>query len=285
MTTVLVTGASGNVGREVVKACTARGLNVREASSRTSDSPQNVHLDFHDRSTWGAALEGVERLFLMRPPAIADVENNLNPFVDAAYAAGVDHIVFLSVAGAGENSFVPHRKVEDHLKRCGDHFTNLRPGFFAQNLQSAYLEDIREDDRIYVPAGRQHVNWIDVRDVADVAALVLDAPADHRGKDYTLAGPGPVSWQTVTTSLSANLGRTIEYVPASVLGYVWHLRRRRGLVWGAVVVQTILHFLLRFKQGATEDPTVEELLGRKGRSIETYIADHASTWKVDTPSA
>lgn len=279
MTTVLVTGASGNVGREVVSACLARGIDVKKASSRPTADHGSVHLDFHDRSTWAAALAGVQRVFLMRPPAIADVENNLNPFVDAAYAAGVDHVVFLSVAGAGENSFVPHRKVEDHLKQCGDRFTNLRPGFFAQNLQSAYLDDIREDDRIYVPAGRQPVNWIDVRDIAEVAARILEAPADHRNTDYTLAGPGPVSWQVVTSSLSENLGRSIAYVPASILGYVWHLRRRRHLVWGEVMVQTILHVLLRFKQGATEDPTLASLLGRKGRDVEEYIADHASLWR------
>ena len=152
-----------------------------------------VRLDFHDRDTWPAAIKGATHMFLMRPPAIADVEHTLNPFVDAARAQGVDHIVFLSVAGAGKNKVVPHRKVEDHLRARGDHHTNLRPGFFAQNLQSAYPDDIVEADRIYVPAGTRPVNWIDVRDIAEVAALVLSEPERHRGQNYTTKqAPAPI---------------------------------------------------------------------------------------------
>jgi uncharacterized protein YbjT (DUF2867 family) len=185
--------------------------------------------------------------------------------------------VFLSVAGAGKNRVVPHRKVEDHLRGLGDHYTNLRPGFFAQNLQSAYLRDIVDDGRIYVPAGHAPVNWIDVRDVADVAALVLSDPAPHRGQSYTLAGPGAVPWSAVTAALSAALRRPIRYEPASVLGYLRHLSRR-GLPRGAQLVQTALHVLLRVGQGATEDPALEQLLGRPGRSIQEYVADHVSVW-------
>lgn len=286
MTAILVTGATGNVGREVVGALLERGLRVIAAdhepgrvATSFGDTVTAVRLDFLDRATWPAALSGATHMFLMRPPAIADVEHSLNPFVDVARAHGVDHVVFLSVAGAGKNKLVPHRKVEDHLRARGDHHTNLRPGFFAQNLESAYRDDIVEADRIYVPAGRKPVNWIDVRDVAEVAALVLAAPEKHRGQSYTLAGPGAVPWSVVTDALRAALGRDIRYEPASVLGYMRHLARR-GLPRGAIVVQTLLHFLLRFGQGAGEDPTLERLLGRPGRSVREYITDHADVWKT-----
>lgn len=282
---ILVTGAAGNVGGEVVRASLARGLSVVAADhvdgrldARFGGRVTPVRLDFHDESTWGPAVRDAEHVFLVRPPAIADVERSLNPFVDHARERGVDHVVFLSVAGAGHNRFVPHRKVEDHLRASGDRFTNLRPGFFAQNLGSAYRRDIVEDDRIYVPAGRrQPVNWIDARDIADVAALVLADPVPHRGQSYTLAGPGPVPWSEVTDALSTTLGRPIRYVPASLLGYARHLARR-GLPRGAIVVQSILHFSLRFGQGAGEDPTLERLLGRPGRTVREYIVDHAQLW-------
>lgn len=283
---ILVTGAAGNVGREVVRALLARGAPVVAAdyeegrlSGLFGQPVEAVRLDFHDPETWASATRGCAHMFLMRPPAIADVENNLNPFVDAAREHGVDHVVFLSVAGAGKNKVVPHRKVEDHLRERGDHHTNLRPGFFAQNLQSAYREDIVEDGRIYVPAGtKKPVNWIDVRDIAEVAALVLEDPEPHRGQNYTLAGPGAVPWSEVVGALSEELGRQIEYDAASVPGYMLHLKRQ-GLPGGAVAVQTVLHFLLRFGQGATEDPTLEELLGRPGRPIQDYIRDHAHLWE------
>ncbi len=285
MSAILVTGAAGNVGREVVRALLERGSLVIAADHRPErvrtlfgDSVAAVRLDFLERETWPAALEGAAHMFLMRPPAIADVESSLNPFVDEARARGVDHVVFLSVAGAGKNKVVPHRKVEDHLRARGEHHTNLRPGFFAQNLQTAYRDDIVQDDRIYVPGGNSPVNWIDVRDIAEVAALVLGEPEKHRGQSYTLAGPGPVPWSVVTDALSAAVGRPIRYEPASVLGYVRHLSRR-GLPRGAILVQTILHFLLRFGQGATVDPTLERLLGRPGRGVGEYVADHARLWR------
>jgi uncharacterized protein YbjT (DUF2867 family) len=288
--TLLVTGAAGNVGQEVVRALLDRGARVVAADYKTGrvstlfgGRVAAVRLDFQERATWDPALAGVEHLFLMRPPSIADVENNLIPFLDHARSRGVDHVVFLSVAGADKNRFVPHRKIEDHLRARGDHHTNLRPGFFAQNMQSAYREDIVEENRIYVPAGRKPVNWIDVRDVAEVAALVLLSPAAHRGQSYLLAGPGPVSWTVVTDALTKALGRPIRYTPASVVGYVRHLLRR-GLPGGAVLVQTLLHFLLRFGQGATVDPTMQRLLGRPGRSIQEYIADHAAIWELPASS-
>lgn len=289
MSRVLVTGAGGNVGGHVVGSLRARGLEVVAAGhdasrvrARFGDDVTTTHLDFLDPGTWPGALGGADRMFLVRPPAIADVEDNINPFVDFARDHGVGHVVFLSVAGAGENRFVPHRKVEDHLRRRGEHHTNLRPGFFAQNLESAYRQDIVEDSRIYVPAGRSRpVNWIDARDIAEVAALVLAAPGDHRARSYTLAGPGAVPWGEVTGALTDALGREITYEPASLPGYVLHLSRR-GLPRGAIAVQTILHFLLRFGQGATEDPTLGELLGRPGRTIGEYIEDHAHVWGAPT---
>lgn len=286
MALVLVTGASGHVGQHVVHALLERGVEVRVADRKPAraealfgESVESAPLDFYDRRTWAGAVQGVSHLFLMRPPAIADVQDSLNPFVDCAREHGVEHVVFLSVAGAEKNKWVPHRKVEEHLRLRGEHHTCLRPGFFAQNLQSAYRQDIVEDDRIYVPAGRkQPVNWIDVRDIAEVAALILQAPRAHRGKGYTLTGPGAVPWSEVTAALSAALGRPIKYQPASVLGYMVHLWRR-GLPRGAILVQTLLHFLLRFGQGAGFDPTLEQLLGRPGRSVGEYVNEHAALWR------
>lgn len=284
--TILVTGATGNVGREVVLALRMRGAVVRAADHKSDrvatmfgDDVEAVRLDFLDPGTFASAVGGASALFLLRPPPISNVKETLNPFIDAARVGGVRHIVFLSVAGAGTNPLVPHHAVERHLAARSDDWTVLRPGFFAQNLGDAYRRDIVEDDRLYVPAGRGRATFVDVRDVAEVAAAALVDPAAHRASAYTLTGPAAVSFEEAATILSEVLGRTIRYDRASIVGYALHLRRR-GMPAAQVAVQTILHVGLRFGQAEAIDPTLARLLGRPGRTLREYVRDRAATWQV-----
>ncbi|WP_433934905.1 NmrA family NAD(P)-binding protein [Sorangium cellulosum] len=294
---ILVTGATGNVGREVVRALRERGIAVRTAGrppgpGRAAVRPPDpacagaladveaVPLDLARRETFGPALDRAPRargLFLLRPPAIANVRDTLLPLVDEAAARGVEHVVFLSVAGAGENRLVPHHAVERHLRAGRLAWTILRPGFFAQNLGDAYRRDIAEDRRLFVPAGRGRVAFVDVRDVAEIAALAFAAPERHRGQAYTLTGPEAVSFFDAAAILTETLGRAIRYEPATLVGYARHLRRR-GLPLAQIAVQTVLHAGLRLGQAEGVDPTLERLLGRPGRTLRAYVRDHAALW-------
>jgi len=279
----LVTGASGNVGREVIRALLARGVEVRAAtSSCVTRAPlypevETARLDLRDPATFAPAVQGCSALFLMRPPAIADTKRTLNPFIDAARAAGIGPVVFLSVAGAEKNKIVPHHAVEAHLVARGGEFTLLRPGFFAQNFGDAYRLDLSLDDRLFVPAGEGLVTFVDTRDLGEVAALALTEPERHRGAAYTLTGPDPVSFYEAARIFCEALSRPIRYEPASVLGYGIHLRRR-GLPWGQIAVQTLLHVGLRFGQASVVEPALASLLGRKGRTLAEYARDHVALW-------
>ncbi len=282
---VVVTGSVGNVGREVVRALAACGLGVRAADRhprrvRAVFGPiaEPIHLDFHDPTTFPAAVQGCDGLFLLRPPAITNVKATLNRLIDIACDRGVRHIVFLSVAGAAKNVLVPHHAVEAHLMNASCGWTILRPGFFAQNLGDAYRTDILLDRRIFVPAGSGRAAFVDVRDVAEVAARVFLAPSRHDHEAYTLTGPEAVSFADAARFLSEVIGATIRYEPATLLGYIRHLRAR-GLPLGQVLVQTVLHFGLRFGQAARVDPTLERLLERPSHSLRDYVRAHATTWR------
>ncbi|MDC0668725.1 NmrA family NAD(P)-binding protein [Nannocystis radixulma] len=275
---ILVTGATGNVGSAVVARLLARGvacrIGVRDpATVAPTPGVTPVALDFRRPDTFAAAVAGAGGLFLVRPPAIADVRSTLCPLVDAAAAARVPHVVFLSVVGADRNRVVPHHAVERHLARGHVPWTILRPGFFAQNLGDAYRLDLRERDELFVPAGRGRVAWIDTRDLGELAADVLLTPAEHRGRGYTLTGREACGFAEVAELLSRALGRPIHYTPASALGYARRLRAR-GLPLGQVLVLTILHLGLR--RGHAE---AVDLLGRPPRTIADYIADHAALWR------
>lgn len=239
-----------------------------------------TRFDFLDRATWPAALTACDYVFLLRPPPLSDMEATLNPFVTAAYSAGVQHIVFLSVAGADRMKWIPHRKVELHLQAAGNRWTLLRAGFFAQNFGDAYRRDIVEDHRLFVPAGQGRVAFLDVADVGDAAAEIFKNPSSFQGQTLALTGPEAITFAQAAALLSARLGRTINYEPATLLGYVRHLRRRRGLPWMQVAVQAFLHHGLSRGDAEHVDPALERLLGRPARSVQQYIERSAEIWQT-----
>jgi uncharacterized protein YbjT (DUF2867 family) len=286
-TNILVTGATGNVGAAVVEALGSSRINVVAAVTDPNKYKTNaasganvtaVRLDFQEPATFPAALKGIDSIFLMRPPAISKVSTTLNRLITVAAGAGVKHIVFLSVAGAETNKIVPHHRVEVHLAKTRINHTILRPGFFANNLGDAYREDIRTDHRLFVPAGNGRVAFIDARDIAAVVRLIALVPSDHIGCGYTLTGSQTYDFTEVASLLTSQLGRTIVYTPATILGYVRHLHQR-GLVVPQILVQTILHVALRKGSAATVDPTLEQLIGRQSLTMNDYIAAHRALWQ------
>jgi uncharacterized protein YbjT (DUF2867 family) len=187
---VLVTGASGNVGRQVARLAVAAGWRVRAAGRDPTRLAELPELDGADPVRFDfAALEGVDRVFLMRPPDVSDTARVIRPVIERMRDVGVRHVTFLSLLGV--NPALPHWRVERDLLAAGLPTTFLRAGFFAQNLGDAYRADIREHDRIRLPAGRGRTSVVDVRDVAAVATLSLDRPERHRGQAYDLTARAP----------------------------------------------------------------------------------------------
>lgn len=269
---LFVTGAGGNVGREVLSACRAAGIPAIGGERRGG---AHRRFDFLDRTTWTPALEGATQLFLLRPPAISKVEASLNPFVDFARARGVQHIVFLSVQGAESRPRIPHYAVEQHVQRGADDWTFLRPGFFAQNFTDAYRRDIVEADRVDVPAGDGQVAFVDAADIGRVAALVFANPTVHRKQGYRLTGPKCLTFHDAARVLRELTGRPITYEPASAVGYAWRLLTRHKLGLMQTVVQTYLHVGLRSGEAAIIDPTMERLIG-KSNDLEAVLRREAA---------
>lgn len=172
---------------------------------------------------------------------------------------------------------MPHHAVEQHLRQGPKGWTILRPGFFAQNLEDAYRDEIVQHDRIFVPAGAGRVAFIDARDIAEVAANVLITPAPHQDQTYTLTGPESLSFAEVASVLSDTIARTITYHPASIPGYFFHLLRRK-MPLEQVIIQTILHVGLRFGQAEVVNDTMAKLLGHSPRRLRDYMHDHQDLW-------
>ncbi len=267
MSTILVTGATGNVGLEVAKDLQRRGAPIvaavfdeRDAARVAEQLPgvPAVPFDFGRPATFGPAFAGMEKVFLMRPPQITDVERYLFPAIDAAQAAGVKHIVFLSLMGV--NPRVPHYKVEQKLLTSGLPYTFVRPSFYMQNLDTFYRDDIRVRDEIFVPAGKAKTSFIDVRDIGAVAGMALTEPG-HEGKAYELTGTEALDYYQVADIFTEVQGRTIRYVRPTPGEYAAR-QEALGVAAEFIKVMRSLYWTVRLGIGAKVTPELAQLLGR-----------------------
>ena len=225
---LLLTGATGNVGgaalRELLRLRSAHTQLVVATRDPARDAvalglsaaqAEAVPFDFLKPETAVPALRGVTGLLLVRPPAISDVRRYLKPFLAAAQAAGVRHVVFLSLQGAQWNIFTPHHQVEGYLRASGMRYSLLRPSFFMQNLSTTHRDDIRLRHQLLLPAGHARTSFVDAADVGTVAArLLLTPPAQSAG--YELTGRTAFTYAEVAAHLSALLGWAIRYHAASI---------------------------------------------------------------------
>ena len=275
---ILITGATGTVGAPLVRRLISDGqeviAGVRDPATSDTVAPSRL-LDFEREETFDAALNGVRRVFLLRPPALSDVKRYLRPFLAATVKTGVEHVVFLSVLGV--NRLMPHWQVEQDLRASSMAWTFLRPSFFAQNLQTAYGADILERSQIRLACGSGRTSFIDARDVADVAALALVASPPKAGAVHTLTGPTALNYHRVASLLSAELGRPVDYVPLSLLTYRRELRRRQ-LPADYVKVQLLINLVARLGLAGKVDGTVEQLLARPATPLAAYLHDRRDDW-------
>ena len=282
---VLVTGSTGNVGSRTVELLLTAGVPVRAAASsvaairgRFGDRVEAVALDFTDRTTWERAYSGVARMFLMRPPQLGRPRSQMLPSLEAAKAAGVQHVVLLSLQGAAHNRVVPHHALEVWLRDSGLSWTFVRPAFFMQNLTTTHLADVRDRDTIMVPGGDGATAFVDAHDVAAVAAQALLHPDRHRDIAWTPTGPQALCYAEIATTLTEVLGRPISFARPGLLRYAIHARHVLNMPWGMVAVTCVIYTVARLGRagGLTDD--VLAVTGRAPVSFREFAEREAKQW-------
>lgn len=283
---ILITGATGTVGREVARELLAKSVPFRVMVRRDGAADglraRGVEIargDFAAPDSVRAALRGVERAFLLSPSSPAQAAQEI-AFVDAARAAGVRHVVKLSVLAADRAPEVVlmrwHSQVERHLADSGLAFTLLRPNSFQQNLVRSNAPTVAAEGALYASAGAAAISMVDARDIGAVAAAVLTEEG-HDGRTYDITGPEAVSYGQIADRLSTLLGRAVNHVSPPDDAARAAMVAQGVPEWYADGLVALFAFYRRGGGAAVAD-TIERLIGRPPRTLDAYLAENASAF-------
>ena len=288
---ILITGASGSVGKAVLQEAIRKESKVRgmfrskEEAAKAPSGCEAVLADYSDKQSLRKALDGVTSVFVVCSPIpqLVELESNM---LDACKESGVKHVVLNSALGAGDygKSFPGwHRKVEDKLKAMGMSYTILRPNGFLQNIVAYNAPSIRAQGAFYAAMGHAKVSYVDVGDIAVVAVKALRGGA-HAGKTYDLNGPEAISNEELAKRISKVTGRMVNYVdiPESA-----QREAMLGMGMPEWQVTALLELQQYYKQGggAKTDGLLQALIEREPLTLDQYLTANAREFRDQAASA
>ena len=282
---ILVTGATGKVGREVVRQLVAAGAPVRAlvrdpvgASSIRLPGVEIVTGDLARRETLAPALSGIERVFLLTP-AHRDMLAYDTNVVDAAVAAGARRIVKVSVAGGPDSGTQIgrwHWAGEKKVESSGLDFTFLRPSLYMQQ-SLVYAKSIASSGTFSAPLGTGAVALVDARDVAAVAVHALTGEG-HSRRIYDLTGPEALTFDELADAIAKAIGRSVSYlhIPPE---YALKQMLSDGVPRWLADDMLVLFASFREGYGAAVSDAVPRITGRPAGSFRQFAADYAQVFR------
>ncbi|WP_394992002.1 NmrA family NAD(P)-binding protein [Emticicia sp.] len=283
MTKILITGATGNVGTEVIKSLQnidhqldiyAGVRNSNEDRIKLANFKVKFSLfDFTDFKTYNTALDGCDILFLLRPPQISEVEKYFKPIIDTCKKKGVKHIVFLSVQGVEKSKIIPHHKIEKLIVDSKIPYTFLRPAYFMQNFTTTLHDDLVNKKLIYLPAGKAKFTLIDVRDIGSVSATILTKTSQHINKSYELTCKEKLTFSEMARILSDILGTDIKYKSPNLISFFLTKRKEKTPTM-LILVMIMLHYFPRFQQEPQITDWIEKISNKQPTTFEQFATDN-----------
>ncbi|SFN80477.1 Uncharacterized conserved protein YbjT, contains NAD(P)-binding and DUF2867 domains [Bizionia echini] len=281
MKRILITGATGHIGSEVLASLckspqdleiVAAVRNVEAAEQQFQPSSQLTFqvFDFEKPDTFSQAFQGVDSLFLLRPPQLADVDRYFKPLLEAAKTSGIQQVVFLSVQGVETSNMIPHYKIEALIKNLGFQYVFVRPGYFMQNLTSTLLPEILKTQTITLPAGQAKFNWVDVKNIGEAVAVLIKAFDLYKNRGYDITGSENLSFQAVTHQMTIILNKPYRFKSINPIRFYFK-KRKDGLTTGFALVMTLLHFLPRFQKEPEISNNFFKLTGKKPTTLVAFI--------------
>ena len=277
-------GATGTIGRELIRELRLRGQHVRAgtreplgASQHSDASTEWIRFDYHVEETFAPALVGVERVFMILPPGDNTADIPATPFIHRMRDMNIRAVVDLSAMGAESNPSMAVRKVELLLENSEITVTHLRPNWFMQIFTTGSLQKQVRGGKLSFPAGRARISYIDARDIAAAAAIALTEPG-HGGKAYTLTGPAALDHFEISRILSEAACHVVIYEPNT------DDQAREALTEVGMALaqrERLIAFYRFVRQGFCEPvkPDLVNILGREPTSFAQFALDYAQEWR------
>ena len=283
MKNVLITGATGNVGSEVLKYLTLLKSNLQiNAGVRSADEDnqklnnleiQIIRFDFQDSTSFKPALTDCDILFLLRLPQISDVKQFFKPLIEVAVFCSVKHIIFLSVQGVEKSRLIPHYKIEKLIVESKIPYAFLRPAYFMQNFTTTLRNDIVNNKKIFLPAGNAKFTLIDVADIGKVAAKIITETQNHTNKIYELTCEEKFTFEEMAEKLSEELNTSIKYESPTLLKF-FLVKRKEKMPTMLIIVMMMLHYLPRFQKEPEISDWVKQITHCEAKTFEKFIIEN-----------
>ena len=282
---IMITGALGNVGGYVAKYAIENGqdvvcadIDIQALNKKFGDKTKNVYFDFTDAKTFKDALDGVDRVFIMRPPHLGKPED-LKPFIDIL--KDIKHIrlvSFLSLIGIERNPIPPHYKIEKYIEKAELPFCHIRPSFFMQNISGVHAFEIKEFNRIVVPVKKALTSFIDAEDIGEITAKVLSEPEKHKNKGYSITGGEAIDYNEVAKILSEELGREITYanLKPSLAKQYWI--QIRGLDKEYSTVMERLYMMTRMGTAKKVTTVYKDIMNKEPQTFRQFVRKNIKSW-------
>jgi uncharacterized protein YbjT (DUF2867 family) len=272
--TVLVLGATGKTGSRVAARLSHQGVGVRTAARHDGD----VRFDWDDPTTYAPALDGVDGIYLIPPVMRMDYAGIVSEFLDQAVRTGVGHITYLSAYGMQHAPpELAVRAVElDLLSRPALTHSIIRPAWFMQNFSEAFLMPV--NDSIVVPNGTGAEAFVDVDDIAAVAAATLADPTAHAGATYAPTGPDALTVTQAAEIMSAVVGRTVTYTAIDQDTWI-DAMVAAGVPHDYTVLLRLLTSTVASGNGSRPNEDVLTVTGRPPMSFADFAVQAAHAWK------
>ena len=278
---ILVTGATGNVGKEVIKSLRSKDVTIFAADLYEESVKlmfgEKIHfrkLDFYNKDTFDNALDQIDMVFLMRPPQIGDVKKYIFPFIDMMKTKGITYVVILSIADA--NPMVPHYKIESYIEKSGIPYTHIRAGYFMQNLSTTHKEAIQKERDLFIPAGEAKFNFTDVKDIGEVAGQLL-LKRGFTNQIVHITGSELYGLTEVAEIMSRILETKITYSnPSSKL--FKKKMKSYGFSKEMIKIMRLIYFAAKMKKSDNIYTDFKTIMKKKPRTLEQFIKENKEHW-------